>query len=132
MENSVSQNFPAPPALEFAMTIAINLGNVYWVRPTQYGSERAAVYLLNGTVEGPGIKGIVVPNSGGDFPWMRPDGVIVFTHLWWTAEGPDEDPYSVDQEALHRNRERVLALPGLARIFPGHGAAFVPNERTPR
>ena len=60
------------------------------------------------------------------------DGLVVFTHLWWTAEGPDEDPYSIDQEALHRNRERVLALPGLARIAPGHGPAFAPDQRTAR
>ena len=69
---------PAAPALEFAMTISINLGKAYFVRPSQYGSERAAVYLLDGTVKGPDINGIVVPNSGGDFPWVRPDGVIDF------------------------------------------------------
>jgi glyoxylase-like metal-dependent hydrolase (beta-lactamase superfamily II) len=60
------------------------------------------------------------------------DGFVVFTHLWWTPEGPEEDPYSSDPEALHRNRERVLALPGLARIAPGHGPAFVPGPQTPR
>ena len=69
---------PAAPQLEFAMTIAINLGKVYWVKPTQYGSERAAVYLADGTVTGPHINGIVIPASGGDFPWLRPDGVIDF------------------------------------------------------
>jgi len=85
----MSQSFPAPPALEFAMTISINLGKAYWVRPTQYGSERAAVYLLDGTIEGPNIKGIVVPNSGGDFPWVRPDGVIDFDarYLLQTDDG---------------------------------------------
>jgi glyoxylase-like metal-dependent hydrolase (beta-lactamase superfamily II) len=61
-----------------------------------------------------------------------PEGFMVFTHLWWTAEGPEEDPYSVDQEALHRNRERILALPRLARIAPGHGPAFEPGPETPR
>jgi uncharacterized protein DUF3237 len=76
----MTNNLPAPPQLEFAMTIAINLGKAYWVRPTQYGSERAAVYLLDG---------IVVPNSGGDFPWVRPDGVIDFDarYLLQTDDG---------------------------------------------
>ena len=82
----MSDPVPAPPALEYALTISINLGKAYWVRPTQYGSERAAVYLLNGTVEGPNIKGIVVPNSGGDFPWMRPDGVIDFDARYMLQE----------------------------------------------
>jgi glyoxylase-like metal-dependent hydrolase (beta-lactamase superfamily II) len=61
-----------------------------------------------------------------------PEGFMVFTHLWWTAEGPEEDPYSVDPETLHRNRERVLALPNLAQIVPGHGPAFEPGPETPR
>jgi glyoxylase-like metal-dependent hydrolase (beta-lactamase superfamily II) len=60
------------------------------------------------------------------------DGLWVFTHLWWTAEGPEHDPYSTDPEALHRNRLRVLAIPGLHLIAPGHGPAFAPDARTPR
>jgi glyoxylase-like metal-dependent hydrolase (beta-lactamase superfamily II) len=59
-----------------------------------------------------------------------PDGVLVLTHLWWTAEGPAEDPLAEDLEALHRSRARVLAVAD--RIVPGHGPAFVPDESTPR
>ena len=61
------------------------------------------------------------------------DGLIVATHLWWTSSLPvedDETPFA-DADALHRNRARVLALPGLARIVPGHGAPFVPDGDTP-
>jgi len=60
------------------------------------------------------------------------DGLAVATHLWWTSTGPPEDPYATDPETLHRNRARVLALPGIARIVPGHGAPFVPGDDTPR
>jgi glyoxylase-like metal-dependent hydrolase (beta-lactamase superfamily II) len=60
------------------------------------------------------------------------DGLVVCTHLWWMAEGPPEDPLAEDAAALHANRERVLALPGLARIVPGHGPAFAPGPDTPR
>jgi glyoxylase-like metal-dependent hydrolase (beta-lactamase superfamily II) len=59
------------------------------------------------------------------------DGLVVATHLWWTSSAPKEDPYSTDPESLHRNRARVLALPDLVLIVPGHGAPFVPNDRTP-
>jgi len=58
------------------------------------------------------------------------DGVIAFTHLWWFAEGPAEDPLASDLPALHRNRERVLRVATL--IVPGHGAPFTPDESTPR
>jgi len=59
-------------------------------------------------------------------------GVVVFTHLWWTAEGPPEDPYAIDPATLHANRERVLALDGLLTIVPGHGEPFTPDASTPR
>jgi glyoxylase-like metal-dependent hydrolase (beta-lactamase superfamily II) len=59
-----------------------------------------------------------------------PDGIVAFTHLWWCAEGPAEDPLASDLDALHRNRERVLQVAAL--IVPGHGAPFTPNASTPR
>ena len=34
--------------------------------------------------------------------------VVVLTHLWWTAQGPQEDPYAPDPEALRTQRERML------------------------
>ena len=52
------------------------------------------------------------------------------THLWWTAEGPAEDPYAPDRDELRRSRERVLALADL--IIPGHGAPFRPAASTAR
>jgi glyoxylase-like metal-dependent hydrolase (beta-lactamase superfamily II) len=59
-----------------------------------------------------------------------PDGVVALTHLWWTAEGPADDPYAPDREALRRSRERVLAIADL--VVPGHGPAFTPGDATPR
>jgi glyoxylase-like metal-dependent hydrolase (beta-lactamase superfamily II) len=59
-----------------------------------------------------------------------PDDVIAFTHLWWSASGPAEDPLATDPAALHANRERVLQIATL--IAPGHGAPFTPDEATPR
>jgi glyoxylase-like metal-dependent hydrolase (beta-lactamase superfamily II) len=58
------------------------------------------------------------------------DGVVAFTHLWWSAEGPPEDPYATDPALLHASRERVLKLAGL--IVPGHGPPFAPGPGTPR
>lgn len=58
------------------------------------------------------------------------EGVVALTHLWWSAEGPDEDPYAVDAKALHAGRERILEVADV--ILPGHGAMFRPDARTPR
>jgi len=58
-----------------------------------------------------------------------PDGVVAFTHLWWSAAGPADDPLATDMAALHLNRERVLQVAAL--IVPGHGAPFTPDASTP-
>lgn len=59
-----------------------------------------------------------------------PAAIVVLTHLWWTPEGPPEDPLAEDPDAVHRSRARVLAIADL--IVPGHGAPFVPDAGTPR
>jgi glyoxylase-like metal-dependent hydrolase (beta-lactamase superfamily II) len=59
-----------------------------------------------------------------------PTGVAAFTHLWWSADGPAEDPLASDLTALHENRARVLKVATL--ILPGHGAPFTPDGSTPR
>ncbi|SRR6266567_883585 len=59
------------------------------------------------------------------------DGVVAFTHLWWSADGPEEDPLATDLAQLHANRRRVLAIRQLRLIVPGHGAPFTPDEKTP-
>ncbi|GHE08129.1 MBL fold metallo-hydrolase [Klenkia taihuensis] len=58
------------------------------------------------------------------------DDVVALTHLWWTAEGPADDPYTPDRDQLREQRERVLALATL--VVPGHGPAFRPGPDTPR
>ena len=54
------------------------------------------------------------------------DGLVVLTHLWWSVEGPADDPFARDRDLLRASREAVLALDP-ALIVPGHGAAFVPG-----
>jgi glyoxylase-like metal-dependent hydrolase (beta-lactamase superfamily II) len=58
------------------------------------------------------------------------EGLVAFTHLWWMAEGPPEDPYAPDPVVLHEQRARVLER--AAVIVPGHGPKFVPGPDTPR
>ena len=53
-------------------------------------------------------------------------GLVVLTHLWWHADGPQDDPLAQDLGLLHANRHKVLDLrPAL--IIPGHGAPFEPT-----
>lgn len=58
-------------------------------------------------------------------------GLVVCTHLWWTKDGPAEDPFAPDREVLRGSRAKVLDLrPAL--IIPGHGAPFAPTADTVR
>jgi glyoxylase-like metal-dependent hydrolase (beta-lactamase superfamily II) len=53
-------------------------------------------------------------------------GLVACTHLWWSEDGPAEDPLAEDQAELERSRARLLELePSL--IVPGHGAPFRPG-----
>ena len=69
---------PFFPKLEHAFTISIELAGLQWVKPTAMGATRAAVYAAEGKIEGPRLNGRVIPMSGGDFPLVRPNGVIDF------------------------------------------------------
>ena len=53
------------------------------------------------------------------------DGLVVLTHLWWHADGPEADPRAEDLDMLRANRTAVLALRP-ATIIPGHGSPFTP------
>jgi hypothetical protein len=59
------------------------------VTPSAMGDRRCAVYAAGGRIEGPRLQGRVVPMSGGDFPLIRPDGVIEFDarYLLETEDG---------------------------------------------
>ncbi|MFL6605055.1 MAG: DUF3237 domain-containing protein [Steroidobacteraceae bacterium] len=69
---------PSAPRFEHAFTISLELTGLQWVKPTSMGETRGAVYAASGKVEGPRLNGRVIPMSGGDFPLVRPNGVIDF------------------------------------------------------
>jgi len=101
-----------------------------WYRDDVWTSRPAEGFEIS-----PGIRLIETPgHSAQDVSTLirTDEGLVVFTHLWWTAGGPAEDPYAPDPAHLHASRERVLALDGLARIHPGHGPGFAPGPSTPR
>jgi glyoxylase-like metal-dependent hydrolase (beta-lactamase superfamily II) len=55
------------------------------------------------------------------------EGLAACTHLWWSREGPADDPLAEDPAALASSRAKLLAL-APALIVPGHGAPFAPSE----
>ncbi len=101
-----------------------------WYRDDHWVSRPAEGFEL-----APGIRLIETPgHSPQDVTTLvtTGDGLVAFTHLWWQASGPPEDPYAPDPALLHENRRRVLELDQLVRIVPGHGPAFQSGTDVPR
>jgi len=109
------------PRARFHDFWAIYKGDVWEQRPAEGFGLSPSIRLL----ETPG-------HTPQDITTMvsTNEGMVAFTHLWWSASGPAEDPLASDPSALHRNRVRVLQIAAL--IVPGHGAAFKPTPETPR
>lgn len=59
--------------LELALEFHVSLGRRMHIEVDD-AYTRGAVLIEGGTFEGPGIKGRLVPGSGGDFPLVRSDG----------------------------------------------------------
>ena len=64
------------PKFEFAFEVKLQFAKTLMIENTPAGAGRGGTYLGTGTFEGPNIKGIAVPNSGGDNALFRPDGVL--------------------------------------------------------
>jgi len=74
------------PRLEFAMEIRLAFPDVQTIPNTPSGGMRSAVYVREGTFEGPALKGKAVPGSGGDYAYFRPDDVAVFDARYMLQE----------------------------------------------
>ncbi|HUE09774.1 MAG TPA: DUF3237 domain-containing protein [Steroidobacteraceae bacterium] len=67
---------PTEPKLEFCFAIRLYFTRVNMLGDMPSGAARGAVYIDGGNVEGPRLKGKVLPGSGADWSLFRPDGVL--------------------------------------------------------
>ena len=74
------------PRLEFALEVRLRFPTAQMIPNTPAGGGRSAVYVESGTFEGPRLRGKVVPYSGGDYAYFRPDGVAVFDARYMLEE----------------------------------------------
>ncbi|MGV9770665.1 MBL fold metallo-hydrolase [Streptosporangium sp. NPDC003464] len=82
----------------------------------------------------PSLKLLATPGHGAEDITLlagTAEGVVACAgDLWWRADGPADDPVTIDRQILRASRERVLAVADL--IVPGHGTPFTPTAATPR
>jgi hypothetical protein len=74
------------PKLEFVFEIDLNFTRTQNINNMPTGAGRGAVYLDSGTITGPRLNGIAVPNSGGDYALFRPDDVLSFDARYMLEE----------------------------------------------
>lgn len=74
------------PRLEFAMEVRLSFPTVQMIPNTPMGGNRGAVYVTEGTFEGPRLRGKAVPHSGGDYAYFRPDDVAMLDARYMLEE----------------------------------------------
>ena len=105
---SAADDSPPAPSLEFALEMRITLGASQTPGATPYG-KRNLVPITSGRVEGPNIRGVVLP-GGGDWQLTRADGVTIL--------GADYMIEAEDGALIHVfNRGVVAAAPGGTRYL---------------
>ncbi len=77
-ENSEPASDFENPVLQFAFEIDLDFRRAHHLPDTPAGFTRSAVYVDGGRVAGPRLNGKVVPDSGGDWAQIRPDGTLSF------------------------------------------------------
>jgi glyoxylase-like metal-dependent hydrolase (beta-lactamase superfamily II) len=115
--------------LNVALFRVVPVHDFQWVMEADHLTRRA----VDGVQLTPSVRLLATPgHSPQDITTLvgTADEVFALTHLWWTAEGPADDPYATDREELRQQRERVLGLATM--IVPGHAAPFRPGPSTPR
>lgn len=70
---SPSVQAPPPPPLTFAFELRVKVADPVVIGEVPHGLRRI-VQITGGTMRGPLINGIVVPDSGADWQLIQPDG----------------------------------------------------------
>jgi hypothetical protein len=77
---------PDAPRLEFAFACTLRFTRIQTIADHPSGGVRSAVYVDEGTFEGPRLRGRAVPNSGGDYAVLRPDDTAMFDARYMLQE----------------------------------------------
>lgn len=79
---------PGKPHLEPVFSVRLRFERIEQIGAMPTGATRGAVYIDEGWIDGPLLKGRAIPNSGGDYAMFRPDGVVSFDAVY-TLEADD-------------------------------------------
>jgi hypothetical protein len=95
-------------ALEFVFQVRVDFAGRLKFARERNGVQRGYTGVAGGIVDGPRLKGTVVPNSGGDWPHFMPDGVVYFEAIY-VLEASDGTQILINNRGLRHAPADVLA-----------------------
>jgi hypothetical protein len=100
---------PPPPPLVFAFELRVKVADPVVVGQIPHGLRRI-VAITGGTMRGPKINGIVVPNSGADWQMIQPDGFSELDTRYTLRTDKDELVYVQNVGIRHAPPEVMRKL----------------------
>jgi hypothetical protein len=95
------------PTLEYAFQATLHIADIILVGSAGAGG-RGFANVLGGKIEGPLLNGRAIPNTGGDYPRFRGDGVIEFEAAY-LLEADDGTPILINNRGYRHGSAEVLA-----------------------
>ncbi len=99
-----------PPTLVFAFRIVLRFDTGPRLRfePAFRAGRRGFVAVQGGEISGPKLTGLVLPQSGGDWPWFWPGGLVDF-EAHYQLEASDGTPIYIHNQGIAWSAPQVLA-----------------------
>lgn len=98
---------PLAPVLEYAFSVKLQFTDRIETPALSVGTRRGSLTITGGTLEGPGIRAVVLP-GGGDSPVVRPDGVVLLDARY-LARTDDGVHIAVTNRGIRRAPADVVA-----------------------
>jgi hypothetical protein len=117
-QESRTSEAPAPPALVFAFELRATVGDPVVIGEVPHGLRRI-VAITGGTVRGPMMNGIVLPNSGADWQLIQPDGFSELDTRYTLRTGKGELVYVQNVGIRHAPPEVMQRLNAGQIVDPG-------------
>ncbi len=99
----------AAPPLHFAFELRVTVDNPVVIGQVPHGLRRI-VAITGGTISGPEMKGVVVPNSGADWQLIQPDGFSELDTRYTLKTDKDELVYVQNVGIRHASPEVMKKL----------------------
>jgi len=105
--------------LEHAFTMRVSLSERMHMGKTPRGYARGFVGVKGGTIDGPRLQGEIVPDTGGDYPFIYDDGSATFEAKYFLRASDGTLILLHNRGFRHGPKDRLDALLRGEEVDPG-------------